>query len=166
MPNIAKVLKDEISRISRKEAKAAVAPVRKPSGMTRRTLADLKRRVAALEKETARLIAVLGKVQSAQPEAAAPEAAGRARITSKGMKSLRRKLGLSQRDFARLLGITTQAIYLWERKSGALRLRGTTKAAVLAIRAVGAKEARQRLEEMAAKAKVKKARRKGRKGRK
>ena len=50
MPNIARVLKEEISRISRKEAKAAVAPIRKPSVRLRKDVADLKRRLALMEK--------------------------------------------------------------------------------------------------------------------
>ncbi len=32
MPSLAKVLKDEIARISRHEAKVAVAPIKKPVG--------------------------------------------------------------------------------------------------------------------------------------
>ena len=40
MPNVMKVLKDEISRISRKEAKAAVSPVRKPSVRLRKHVAN------------------------------------------------------------------------------------------------------------------------------
>lgn len=57
MPNIAKILKDEISRIARKEAKQAVAPFRKPTAGARRTFADLKRRMAALEKVNKQLCA-------------------------------------------------------------------------------------------------------------
>jgi len=41
MPNIAKAFKDEIVRLSRKEAKAAVTPVKKPSLAARKALADL-----------------------------------------------------------------------------------------------------------------------------
>ena len=149
MPNVAKVLKEEISRISRKEAKAAVAPIRRPSVRHRKDIANLKRRVAALEKESQRLVALLKRVQSAAPAlAAAPEAEGKARITAKGMRSLRRKLGLSQADFAKLIGITTPAVSHWEQRQGALRVRPATRKAILSIRGLGAREARRRLVEM------------------
>src|SRR5664280_904894 len=51
MPNIAKVLKDEMARIARREANTVVAPARKPAAGLKRTAADLKRKVATLEKE-------------------------------------------------------------------------------------------------------------------
>ena len=50
MANVITALKAEIARIARKEARQAVAPLRKPANTTRLTLADLKRRVAALEQ--------------------------------------------------------------------------------------------------------------------
>ena len=54
MSTFAQSFKSEVTRLARKEAKAAVAPIRKPSGANRSALADLKRRVAALEKENRR----------------------------------------------------------------------------------------------------------------
>ena len=149
MPNIAKVLKEEIARISRKEAKALVNKVHKPTLKLRGYVADLKRRGALLEKEVKRLKALMARVEQAQP-AAAPQEADRIRITAKGMRSLRRKLGLSQVKFAVLLGVSTQIVQIWEKKSGALRVRESTKAAIRAIRGLGARQAQQRLDEMKA----------------
>ena len=146
MSTFAKSFKDEVIRLARKEAKAAVAPIRKPSGANRSALADLKRRVASLEKETRRLAALLAKVP--QP-VVAPAAGEKARITGKGMRSLRRHLRLSAAQFGRLLGITAHGVYLWERKNGPLRVRQTTRAAILSIRTLGAREAKARLAGMA-----------------
>jgi len=150
MPNVAKVLKEEISRIARKEAKQAVNPVRKPGIATRRDVAFLKRKVAALEKIVRQLMTAASKTSAVQAPAATEEGGTRARITAKGMRSLRRRLGLSQADFAKLLGVTAQAIYILEKRSGALRVRNTTKAAYLGLRGVGAREARRRLDKLAA----------------
>ena len=63
MPNIARVLKEEIARISRKEAKAAVSPIRKPSVRYRKDIADLKRRMESLEKTNKELVARLAKIE-------------------------------------------------------------------------------------------------------
>jgi DNA-binding transcriptional regulator YiaG len=150
MPNVNTVLKEEISRISRKEAKAAVAPIRKPSVRYRKDLADLKRRMAQLEKVNRELQARLTKVEGAQPVPQAAEGSVKGWISGKGIKSLRNRLGLSQDRFAKLIGVSAQAVYLWERKTGMLRLRGVTKAKVFSVRGIGAKEAKKRLAEMAA----------------
>lgn len=148
MPNVMTVLKAEIVRLARKEAKAAVAPFRKPSGATRRVLADLKRRVAILEKENKRLGSLLAKLP--QPEPVVAPTGPRNWISGKGVRSLRQKLGLSQEGFAKLVGVTPNAVYIWERKPGMLRMRDATKAAVMAVRNLGAREAKAKLAEMAA----------------
>jgi len=167
MSTFAKSFKDEVTRLARKEAKAAIAPIRKPSGATRSALADLKRRVAALEKETRRLAALLAKLSpptafSLQPS---PTSASKMRISGKGVRSLRQKLGLSQDAFAKLVGVTPNCICLWECKPGMLRMREATKAAVFAVRQLGAREAKQKLAEMAPAKKAKKGRKAGKKAR-
>ena len=88
MSTFAKSFKDEVIRLARKEAKAAVAPIRKPSGANRSALADLKRRVSALEKETRRLSAELAKVP--QPAAAPATGDEKARIIPLRFPVLRR----------------------------------------------------------------------------
>ena len=86
MSTFAKSFKDEVTRLARKEAKAAVAPIRKPAGANRSALADLKRRIAALEKETRRLAALVAKVP--HPATAPTTGDQKARITGKGMRSV------------------------------------------------------------------------------
>ncbi len=147
MANFAKLVKDEISRIARREAGRAVDPVRKPSKALRRSAADLKRRVAALEAEVRFLKKELGRL-AGTVQSEGPKGAEKARITAKGMRSLRRRLRLSGLDFAKLLGITPQMVYTWDKASGPLRVRQTTRAAVLAVRGLGAREAKRRLAEM------------------
>jgi DNA-binding transcriptional regulator YiaG len=147
MSNIAKVLKDEITRLARKEAKQAVAPLHKPAAEARRTFADLKRRVAVLEKANKQLASRLAKVP--QPEPVAAPVGPKNWISGKGVRSLRQKLGLSQEAFAKLVGVTPNAVWIWESKPGMLRMRDATKAAVMAVRGLGARDAKQRLIEMA-----------------
>jgi DNA-binding transcriptional regulator YiaG len=149
MSNLVSSLKSEIVRLSRKEAKAATDPLRKPSVAARKAIADIKRRVADLEKELRRVNEALSKVQSAQPcqpcpsEPAASDV--KMRVTSRNVKSLRSRLGLTASAFARLLGVTTKWVYLYENKAGALKMRAGTLAAFLAAKAMTAKEARAKL---------------------
>ena len=149
MPNVARVLKDEISRISRKEAKAAVAPIRKPSARHRKEIADLKMRIALMETANTQLGNRLAKVEAAQPAAPSTEPAGREWISGKGIERLRKRLGLSQDEFAKLVGVTANAVCMWESKPRMLRLRASTKTSVFAVRGIGGREAKKRLEEMA-----------------
>ena len=139
------VLKAEITRVARKEAKASVEPLLKQSGVTRATLADLKRRIDVLEKASKHLNVTLAKPEP-QPETV--PVSTREWISGKGVKSLRQKLGLSQAEFAKLVGVTPNAVYLWESKPGMLKLRSATKASVMAVRGYSAKEAKAKLAEM------------------
>jgi DNA-binding transcriptional regulator YiaG len=142
MPNIAHVLKEEIRRLARKEIRSEVRPLRKEKAQMRRYVAALKRRAAALEREIKRLYRV------APTPAAPPETAKRSWITSRGIRSLRRRMRLSQKQFAKLTGVSGQAVYQWERRGRKLDLRKRTQAAIAAVRHLGAREARRRLEDM------------------
>src|SRR5512139_2926257 len=153
MPKLAEVLRAEIMRISRREARIATAGVREAKIKLTKTVADLKRKIAKLQGENKWLVAV-EKKRLAQKLQVVPEAPKKARLTSKGIRRLRRKLGLSQATFAKLLGASTQTVHMWETKDGPLRLRGNTLAAVLSAREMGAREAKRRLAEIGTKAPV------------
>ena len=144
MPNVATVLKAEISRLARKEVRAVGTAVGRRTAASRRALADLKRRVAALEKGLRSLESSLARVPAAAP-AEKPEKGPKGWISGKGVRSLRQKLGLSQEAMARLVNVTPNAVYLWERKPGMLRLRHATQAALLDARKLGAREAQAKL---------------------
>jgi DNA-binding transcriptional regulator YiaG len=153
MSNVVKVLKAEIARISKREAKSATEGIGKSNTWLRKTVADLKKRLVLLEKENKSLVAAMKKYQVTQPEKVEHEEGKKARFTSRGIHCLRRKLRLSQADFGKLLGTTTHAVYLWEKKIGGLNLRHKTKAAILSIRELGAREAKEKLAELGKKLK-------------
>jgi len=146
--NIAQVLKAEISRISKKEAKALSSPTRSSTIQLKKTVADLKTRLSTLEKSNKELQKQVATLIASQPKPAQePEAKGW--ISGKGVKALRRKLGLSQGEFGKLTGVSTGAVTLWESKSGMLKLRDATKKAIMAVRKISGKvEARKRLDEL------------------
>jgi DNA-binding transcriptional regulator YiaG len=146
MTNVAQVLKAEITRISRKETKIAVGNVLRSNKGLKKTVADLKKRVAQLEKENKQLVRKQAKGQAASPQMP-EEGAKKARLTAKGVRSLRGRLGLTRADFAKLMGTTAHSVYLWETKEGPLKLRGNTKAALLSIRGLRSREAKRRLAE-------------------
>ena len=146
MPNIANLLKAEIARVSRKEVKAAVEPIRKAATKLRSDVAELKRQIASLEKDNKRLRGTLEKENITPPVPAQTQAApDKGWISGKGVRSLRTRLKLSQAEFGKLAGVSGKTVMKWEQQSGMLKLREQAKEALFALRGIGIKEARGRL---------------------
>ena len=160
MSNIAQALKAEIIRLSRKEVKANVTPLKKSNFALKKAVWDLKNSVSFLTAENKRLSAICNSAQGNQP-AIPPEAAEKARFTSKGIRILRTKLGLSQELFAKLLGVSSQAVYAMEHKEGRrLKLRPATMSNLLSVRRMGKREVKRMLEEIEGTKKMKPAKKK------
>ena len=143
MPNIAAVLKDEISRLARRELKGQVQGMKKASAQYRRNIAALKRQVSKLQSQVALL---QGKVLN-HSSAAQAEPAKRVRFVPKAIRSQRQRLGLSAEDFGKLVGVSAQSVYNWEHQTA--RPRAGQLAALAALRAMGKREAQARLEQLA-----------------
>jgi DNA-binding transcriptional regulator YiaG len=137
MPNIANILKSEISRVARKEVRAEVSGLKKGVSGHRSEIAALKRRLLELEQQ----LRQLGKTAARPPPAAAEDQAApdARRFSAKGFASQRRRLGLSAPDFGLLLGVSAQSIYNWE--EGKVRPRGAHLPAIAALRNLGKKQA-------------------------
>ena len=142
MANIRTVLKDEISRLSRREIRKQVEPVRKASAAYRRDIAALKRQV----QELVRAVSVLAKRPRQPIEGKVRASARPLRFVAKGLVSLRARLGLSAAELAQLIGVSGQTIYNWEHKKTTPRKEQLVSLADL--RALGKREARTRLQSM------------------
>lgn len=141
MPNLATALKEEISRLARKEVRAQVASTQKASAQYRRDIAALKRQVKALEKEVGYLRSQEKKRAGRKPS---PKLAEGARFSAARLKNHRTKLGLSAANYAKLVGVHQITIYNWEQ--GKTRPRPEQLAALVAVRGIGKREAANRLE--------------------
>jgi DNA-binding transcriptional regulator YiaG len=148
MPNIASVLKAEILRLAGKAVRSAVKPLKSEKIALKKAVRDLRKRVVRLERDQELLVAEQQRHRKLVV-GALPAEKLTIRVTAKGMRSLRRKLGLTQVEFARLVGVSGQNVYQWERKEGAIRVRDKTRKAIFAVRDMGAREARRRLQDMA-----------------
>lgn len=141
MPNIAAVLKAEINRLARKEVNAQTRVIRKANAQYRRDIAELKRRANALSKQ----VAYLEQQERKRAAKGAPKTVAQGkRFSARGLKAHRQKMGLSAADYARLVRVSAQTIYNWER--GESRPRAEQLASLVAIRALGKREALKRLE--------------------
>jgi len=143
MSNIGTVLKQEITRLSRRESRSQIHPTRKATAQHRRDIAALKRQVAQLERQ----VGLFSRKALGTPPAASPHApVKRVRFVAKGLRSQRNHLGLSAADFGKLLGVSAQSIYNWERESA--YPRGEQVARLAAIRGIGKREAENRLKQL------------------
>ena len=126
MANVMKELKAEIARIARSEIKAALAPIKSVNASQRKYIADLRRQLLDLEKENKVLARQLEKLGAAVPQPE-PEVVdtGRAWITAAGVRSMRKRLRLSQKDFADLVGVSLPTVANWEspKNEGKLKIR-------------------------------------------
>ncbi len=141
MPDVAAVLKDEITRLARKEVKQQVGPLKKTIAEQRRSIAELNRQVAGLARNQAFLQQQEKRRLAEAPEASTAEGV---RFSPKWVKAHRRRLGLSAKDYGLLVGVSTQTIYSWE--SGKSKPRAEALAGWAAVRGIGKREALRRLE--------------------
>ena len=125
MANVMKALKEEISRIARSEVSAALKPIKSVNAAQRKYIADLRRQLSELEKENKQLARRLEKIEEAMPKPEPEEDAGRAWITSAGIRSMRKRLRLSQKAFADLAGVSLPTVANWEssKNTGKLNVR-------------------------------------------
>lgn len=144
MPNIAVALREEISRLARKEIRSQTDALRKASAEYRKNIAEMRRQVSELQRK----VRLLEKqVFRGIPSQVAQADAEGVRFSAKGLRSSRKRLGLSASDYGMLIGVTGQTVYNWERE--AARPRKHQLAAFATLRRMGKKEARVRLEELA-----------------
>ena len=142
MPNIATVLKEEISRLARKEARGDIADLRKALAAQRTDIAELKRKNRELEQAVRKLLKANGTARAAPAAGPASETTG-LRFSAKGLATHRKRLGLSVADVGLLVGASDQSVYLWE--AGTVRPRAKHLPAIAALRSLGKREAAARL---------------------
>ena len=136
MGKMEQTLKSEITRLARKEMRAAYLPLA-------RDVRRLKRVVSALRKTVA-VLARLGTELQAQRTserarlAAAPQEVKAARISPLLIKKLRKRLGITQGELAALVGVSTSAVGSWE--YGKARPEGHNREALVALRKLGRRE--------------------------
>lgn len=140
MANLTSMLKDEISRISRKEIRGETDKLKKTSSQYRSEIASLKRRASSLEQQVGRLEKLVSKLAGETPSS---KPASKPRFTAKGFKSHRNRLGLSAEAVGSLLGVSAQTVYSWE--AGKSSPRASQMERVVALRALGKREAAELL---------------------
>jgi hypothetical protein len=143
MSNVMQELKAEIARLARKEIKKELASAKKCAATHRSLIAELRRQVDALRKEVGTLKRAV--LPQGQEVLAKQKPEGRFWISGKGVKTLRLRLGLTQKEFGQLAGVSSQSVVNWERKKGKIGLRKATAGKLQGMRGIGKRDAVQML---------------------
>jgi len=139
MSNILKELKAEITRLARKEVKTELAQVKKVNATQRGLIADLRRQVDSMQKELNGLKKAVPAPEKALKAKTEPE--GRFWITGKGVRKLRKRLGLTQAVFGKLVEVSMPTVVNWEKAEGKIDIRKkATMARLQEIKGKGKKE--------------------------
>lgn len=147
MTTFAESLKKEIARVARKELREELGALRKTSLQQRSEIAALKKQIKDLQVQLNRL----GRAR-AEPVRPTPAAAGARGVvpprgkpgrkvvfTAARLKTQRARLGLTQEQAARLLGVSSLSIWKWE--SGGAVPRASRVPTILERLALGKREA-------------------------
>jgi DNA-binding transcriptional regulator YiaG len=147
MPNVAQVLKEEISRLSRKEIRSNVDPLRRQVQSLRKSVREQQVVIDRLERALSKMVeqtaTQAGTALYAPP--AEEEEETRARVTPASIRRHRLRLNLSQAELADLLSVSTNTIVRWEKGSSAPRAHHRT--ALLRIRDMGRRDVARILDE-------------------
>ena len=142
MADIARVLQEEIARLSRKEIKKVVNPLRKRVAVLSRTVTRQTKIIDGLNRTVTRQSKLLSSLPST-PKVAPEAEARKARVSPGLIKSQRKRLKLNQSQFARLIGVSVAAVRAWEQ--GRSQPRGVNLGAFIVVRKLKLPEVRERL---------------------
>ncbi len=144
MPNLNKVIGEEIRRLARKEVRAELASTQKGLRDARRQITSLRKQVQEQQRDIKALTRQLKRSSAAtqSDEADTP----RPRFSADWVAKHREKLGLSAADYGRLVEVSPLTIYNWEKGASTPREEPLRRWA--RVRQLGKREALRLLEEM------------------
>ena len=135
------VFADEVRRLARKEIRAASESLYETIASLKKQIAEQKKQIAELSKSCV----LKEEKKSPVDELPIPKAGKSLRLNNAGIVRLRTKLGLTQSEFARLLGVAMHTVSVWEQ--GRRAPRAAQKAKICALRNIGKRELKKLLAE-------------------
>ena len=139
MPDLKNLLNDEIRRLARKEIRIALEPLMTQIANQKKTISDLKKQIVDLEK----LMRKANPEKIAEIEEAAENEDTKIRLNAAGIIRIRKKHKLTQSELAKLLGVATHTVSIWE--LGKSAPRAARKQKICDLRSVGKREINARL---------------------
>ncbi len=141
MGKLDSMIKSETTRLAKREIRKVLVPLKRDIRSMKITLSQLRKTVLPLERFAAGRQKELAK-QEIQL-LMSPEELKKSRFSPRLVKTLRRKLKMSQKELAILLGVTPGAVQNWE--TGKFTPKADKKAALAALRKLGRTEVKKLL---------------------
>jgi DNA-binding transcriptional regulator YiaG len=142
MGKVEEIIKSEIVRLAKREIRKIAVPLGRDVWYLKSTVSQLRKALLKLERMTASQQKELEKGKRLIE--ATPEEVKESRFSPRLIRSLRRHLGITQKELAILTGVTTGAAHLWE--TGQFKPSMKKKAVMVALRKLGRREVRKLLE--------------------
>ncbi len=137
------IIKSEIVRLAKREIRKTLVPLGRDVRLLKSTVSQLHKAVQLLERLAAQQQKELGKRKV--PLEATPEEVRKSRFSPRLIRSLRKSLGISQKELAILFGVTVGAVQMWE--SGKFRPKDEKKALMVGLRKLGRRDVKKLLEQ-------------------
>jgi DNA-binding transcriptional regulator YiaG len=142
MGNLGVTIRSEIVRLAKRELRKTLLPLGRDVRLLKSAVSQLRKTVLALERFAAQQQNELKKRKI--PLEATAEEVKKSRFSPALIRSLRKNLGISQKELAILAGVTVGAAHLWE--IGKFRPKDEKKAVMVALRKLGRRDVRKLLE--------------------
>ena len=123
-------IKSEIVRLAKREIRSTLVPLGRDVRLLKSTVSQLRKAVLVLGRLAAQQQKELKKRKI--PLEATPEEVKKSRFSPRLIRSLRKHLGISQKELAILAGVSIGAVHMWE--SGKFRPKDEKKALIVGLR--------------------------------
>ncbi len=141
MGKLESTIKSEIERLSKREVRKVLVPVGRDARSLRGTVSEIRKIVLAVERFVAAQKKELAK-QEIRLEAS-PEELKKSRLSPRLVRTIRKRLGISQKELGILCGVTVGAVQSWE--AGKFKPKDEKRKTLVALRKLRPGEAKKLL---------------------
>jgi len=143
MGKVESIIKSEIIRLAKGEMRKVSIPLGRDVRLLKNTVSQLRKSVLSLERFAAQKQKELSKREIRLE--APPEEIKQSRFSPRLLQSLRKRLGITQKELAILAGVSLGAAHLWE--TGKFRPKENKMGVLVALRKLNRREVRELLEQ-------------------
>jgi len=141
MGKVGSIINSEIIRLVKREMHKVSIPLKRDVRLLKNTVSQLRKSVLSLERFSTQKQKELSK-REIQFEAP-PEETKQSRFSPRLFQSLRKRLGITQKELAILAGVTIGAAHLWE--TGKFRPKDNKIGVLVALRKLNRRQVRELL---------------------
>jgi DNA-binding transcriptional regulator YiaG len=139
MGKVGSIINSEIIRLAKREIRKVLIPLKRDVRLLKSTVSQLRKSVLSLERSAAQRQKELSKHET-RLEAPREEIK---RFSPRLLQSLRKRLGITQKELAILAGVTIGAAHLWE--TGKFRPKDNKMGVDVALRKLNRRQVRELL---------------------